>query len=85
MDQELRRHRLRRKLKATLDRLATYLAEPRTAREIMDELKCSKPTAYARVKALEDCGVVVRYGSVRDGAHGPRAVTFQADPKSLST
>jgi hypothetical protein len=42
----------------------------------MSETGCSKPTVYARIKALDDLGVKVKTVKVREGASGPQADAF---------
>lgn len=52
---------------------------PRTARAIAAALDCSKPTAYARIQALEDTGVKLHRSVVREGRTGPCSITFELE------
>jgi len=57
--------------------LVQLLAKGRlSARSIMTEVGCSKPTVYARIKMLDDLGVKVKKAKVREGASGPEADAF---------
>jgi biotin operon repressor len=62
-----------------LTRLAKVLArkQPHTARELASKLKCSKPTVYARLAALEASGTPIARLKVRDGTRGPLAAAFK--------
>ena len=63
--------------KPALVELVGILSRDRlTARTIMSETGCSKPTVYARIKALDDLGVKVKTVKVREGASGPQADAF---------
>lgn len=50
---------------------------PSTARDIAAATDCSKPTAYARIEALESRGDVKIYRTVkRQGKSGPQSIAF---------
>ena len=53
----------RDKYREALRELRRFLRSPRTAAEVADRFGCSRPTAYARVRALEVSGVRVYQGA----------------------
>lgn len=64
----------------TLDQLATLLRQkPMTARQIADELKCCRPAAYQRLRALKKRGDPLRKVRTpkQQGRPGPRAVRYE--------
>lgn len=61
------------KLDALLDCLR---AKPATARALADALGCTKPTAYARLAALEAQGHKLQRTTVREGSTGPKSVAY---------
>jgi predicted transcriptional regulator len=70
----------------TLDTFAEHLREPRTARELAELARCSKPTVYARLAELAGRGVPVqrrrqRRGERPPGATGPRAYLYVVEPR----
>lgn len=66
-------------LSPALAQLAALLRKrPHTAKDIVSATKCSKPTAYARVRALIAAGVRVQVTPVqkRQKTTGPQAVAY---------
>jgi len=63
--------------KKNLDRLAALLKrKPLTARQVADELECCRPTAYQRIRALEERGdAVFKIAAPAEGT-GPRPVAY---------
>lgn len=61
-----------------LDKLAAMLRDrARTVRELAKELKCCKPTIYARIEALRARGDPVFTFTVVDGGEtGPRPLAY---------
>jgi hypothetical protein len=53
--------------------LKSFLRSPRTAREVMQEFDCCKPTAYKRLRAV---GAVRLREHTREGSRGPKSVLW---------
>lgn len=51
-----------------------------TAARIMHKVRCTKPTVYARVSALENLGLPVVKRLVREGAAGPLSTAYAISP-----
>lgn len=62
----------------TLDRLLVLLKRaPLTAREIAEKLGCSKPVAYARVRALQEVRGAQVYTLVpKRRTRGPKPIAY---------
>jgi predicted ArsR family transcriptional regulator len=52
-----------------------------TAAQIAEHLECSGPTAYARIRALEEAGYKMTVEKVRAGSKGPPAKHFSLPSK----
>lgn len=64
------------KLPEHLAKLVKALKKGGTAFALAAKMKCSKPTAYARLRALREHGWVMKEERVREGAKGPEAVFY---------
>lgn len=47
-----------------------------TARQIAELMDCSRPVAYARVRALKDRGFKLTEKQVREGSSGPMSIAY---------
>lgn len=66
-----------------LEKLEAVLREgrPLTALQIARRLRCSKPTVYARLAALQERGSKLKLSETRAGKRGPKATAFSLIPE----
>ncbi len=57
--------------------------KPHSVRDLCNVLSVSKPTAYSRIKELEESGYVMTITKRRDGVTGPEASVY-ALPAALA-
>lgn len=61
----------------SFDGLKEYLRDYCTASALAEAMGCSKPTAYARIRALAASGVELESTLVREGRTGPPANAYR--------
>lgn len=61
----------------TLNKLAAMLRKkPMTAKAISESLKCCRPVAYERLRALQERGEQVFQIPIRESATGPSSTAY---------